>query len=111
MATTRSTSYSQRPIKSILVAAVLLYGHGLSLMAEPAKSLLPAFGNEGAEFTTKGENGHIVKGWLPVGWKDDTAWAPVSAFTPEMDFEAFLMFVVGETGAVDLAGVVMQEKP
>ena len=201
MTATRSTFFSLRPIASILMAAALLCGHGLSLMAEPAKSLLPAFGNEGAEFTTKAQEGNIVKGWLPTGWKDDTAWAEVSAtytkladspdkaagavrikvekvddgrlqlttfqgnqkykkgahylvtgwvrnpdgegvkvgvrekddpyqffheddlptgkewkrfefaFAPEMDFEAFLMFVVSETGTVDLAGVVLQEKP
>jgi hypothetical protein len=33
------------------------------------------------------------------------------SFTPAMDLEAFLMFVVREAGTVDLAGVVMEEKP
>ena len=32
------------------------------------------------------------------------------AFTPTMDFTAFMMFVVRETGTVDLAGVVVEEK-
>jgi hypothetical protein len=32
------------------------------------------------------------------------------AFTPSMDIEAFTMFVVGETGTIDLAGVVLEEK-
>ena len=33
------------------------------------------------------------------------------AFTPAMDFTAFLMFVVREVGTVDLAGVAVEEKP
>jgi len=33
------------------------------------------------------------------------------AFTPAMDFEAFLMFVVRDVGTVDLAGIVVTEKP
>ena len=171
-------------------------------MAEAPKSLLPAFGNEGAEFTIKAKDGHVVKGWLPTEWKDNSEWAPVSAtyakladspdtvagavrikiekveeggqlqlttyggiqkyrkgtryfatgwvrspgglavtvgarqmadpyefyheqelatgtewkrfefaFTPTMDISALLMFVVREVGTVDLAGVVVQEKP
>ena len=201
MSPIRFASISLRPLKSFFFAAVLLCGPGLALRAEPTPSLLPAFGPEGAEFTTKAQDAHIVKGWLPTGWKDDSAWAPVSAtytkladspdqaagavrikvakvdddylqftsfqgikkykkatrylvtgwvrspdglglkvavrekdepyeffheaelpagkewkrfefaFTPEMDIEAFLMFIVNQTGAVDLAGVVVQVKP
>ncbi len=33
------------------------------------------------------------------------------AFTPTKDFDAHTMFVVRETGTVDLAGVVVEEKP
>ena len=198
----KTLACASSPLHSIkgIFAAVLVCVLSAAGMAEPAKSLLPAFGNEGAEFTTKAQEGHIVKGWLPAGWKDDTAWAQVSAtytkladspdkaagavrikvekvddghlqlttfqgnqkykkgthylvtgwvrspdglgvkvavrekdepyefyhedelprgkewkrfefaFTPAMDFEAFLMFVVTETGTVDLAGVVVQEK-
>jgi hypothetical protein len=196
-----SASSVLRSIKSILAVAILLGGQGLSVMAEAPKSLLPAFGNEGAEFTTKAQNNHVVRGWLPNEWKDNSEWAPVSAtytkltdspdkgagavriktekveeggqlqlttyrgnqkyqkgtryvvtgwvrspdrtsvkvgarqiiepyefyheeelatgpewkrfefaFTPTMDFTAFLMFVVREAGTVDLAGVVLQEK-
>ena len=191
---------STSSIKSIF-AAVLLCVLSASGMAEPAKSLLPAFGNEGAEFTVKGQSDHVTKGWLPTDWKDNTEWAQVNAtytkltdspdkaagavrikvekvddgqlqlttfqgnqkyakgkhyvvtgwvrsaeksgvkvgvrqkgdpyefyheeelttgpewkkfefaFTPAMDFEAFLMFVVREVGTVDLAGVVVVEKP
>jgi hypothetical protein len=171
-------------------------------MADAPKSLLPAFGNEGAEFTTKAKDGHVTKGWLPTDWKDNSEWAPVSAtysklddspdktagavrikvekvdeggllqlttyqgiqkytkgkryavtgwvrspgglaikvgarqmaepyefyheqelatgnewkrfefaFTPTTDISAFIMFVVRETGTVDLAGIVVEEKP
>ena len=187
-------------IKSILAAA-LLCGLSVSVMAEPPKSLLPAFGTEGAEFTAKGQSDHVTKGWLPTDWKDNSEWAQVNAtytkltdspdkaagavrikvekvddgqlqlttfqgnqkyvkgkhyvvtgwvrsadktsvkvgirqkgepyefyheedlttgaewkkfefaFTPAMDLEAFLMFVVREVGTVDVAGVFVGEKP
>ena len=202
MKNSRSTSPRLRSIQSVLAAALFLCGQVQSSMAETPKSLLPAFGNEGAEFTTKAKDGHVTKGWLPTDWKDNSEWAPVSAtytkltdapdkavgavrikvekvdeggqlqfttyagnqkykkgtryavsgwvrsaertsvnvgtrqtkepyefyheqelatgpewkrfefaFTPTMDFEAFLMFVVREVGTVDLAGVVVEEKP
>ncbi|MEA3208898.1 MAG: hypothetical protein QOE70_1955 [Chthoniobacter sp.] len=75
----RSASFPLRSIKSILAAAILLCGQGLSVMAEAPKSLLPAFGNEGAEFTVKGQSGHVTKGWLPNEWKDNSEWAAVDA--------------------------------
>jgi hypothetical protein len=201
MKTPRSAPSPLRSIKSILATGVLLCGLGSSVMAEVPRSLLPAFGNEGAEFTTKAQGSHVVKGWLPADWKDNTEWASVSAtyskladspdkaagavrikiekvdegqlqlttysgnqkykkgarylvtgwvrspdrltvnvgarqtgepyefyheqelttgpewkrfefaFTPAMDFQAFIMFVVREAGTVDLAGVVVEEKP
>ncbi len=194
-----SSSSSLRLRKNIL-AAVLLCGVSAAAMAQAPKSLLPAFGNEGAEFTSKAQGSHVTKGWLPTDWKDNTEWAQVTAtyakladspdkaagavrikvekvedgqlqlttfqgnqkykkgvrylvtgwvrsadklgikvgvrqkaepyefyheeelttgtewkrfefeFIPAMDFEAFLMFVVRETGTVDLAGVVVAEK-
>ncbi len=184
-----------------LLAAALFAGLGLSAQADAPKSLLPAFGTEGAEFTVKGQNGHETKGWLPTEWKDNSEWAAVDAtytkltdspdkdagavrikitkmdegqlqlttyggiqkykkgshyvvtgwvrsadqitvkvgarqiaepyefyqendlptsaewkrfefvFTPEMDFSAFLMFVIHDVGTVDLAGVTLVEKP
>jgi hypothetical protein len=184
-----------------ILAAVLLGGLAMSVRAEAPKSLLPAFGNEGAEFTVKGQSGHETKGWLPTDWKDNSEWAAVDAtytkltdspdkdagavrikitkvdegqlqlttyggiqkykkgshyvvtgwvrspdqvtvkvgarqmtepyefyqendlptskewkqfefaFTPEMDFAAFLMFVIHDVGTVDLAGVTLVEKP
>jgi hypothetical protein len=204
------TTVSLRPslfpwpaIKSTLAAAALIASLGLAAVAADApKSLLPAFGNEGAEFTTKSANSNTVHGWLPAEWKDNSEWAPVSAtyskltdspdkavgavrikiekvdeggqlqlttyggnqkykkgiryvvtgwlrspdrlgvkvgtrqinepyefyneedlatgaewkrfefaFTPTMDYSAFLMFIVREPGTVDLAGVIVEEKP
>ncbi len=189
-------------LKTMMAAAATLTIFASSAVAEAPKSLLPAFGTEGAEFTTKAKDGHTVKGWLPTDWKDNTEWAPVSAtytkladspdkaagavqikvekvdeggqlqlttyqgiskykkgthylltgwvrsatrtsvtvgtrqmnepyefyheqdlstgpewkkfefaFTPAMDFSAFLMFVVREAGTVDLAGIALEEKP
>ena len=200
MKTLHSTSSPLHSIKRILAAA-LLCGLSVSVMAEPPKSLLPAFGTEGAEFTAKGQSDHVTKGWLPTDWKDNSEWAQVNAtytkltdspdkaagavrikvekvddgqlqlttfqgnqkyvkgkryvvtgwvrsadktnvkvgirqkgepyefyheedlttgaewkkfefaFTPAMDLEAFLMFVVREVGTVDVAGVFVGEKP
>jgi hypothetical protein len=190
---------SLHSFQSIFGAALLLGSVALTVAAP--KSLLPAFGNEGAEFTVKGQSGHATKGWLPTDWKDNSEWAAVDAtytkltdspepsagavrikvekveegqlqlttyggnqkykkgiryvvtgwvrspdrlsvnlgarqiedpyefyheqeltsgpewkkfefaFTPAMDFTAFVMFVVRETGTVDLAGVAVEEKP
>jgi len=195
-----SVSTSLRLMKNILTL-VLLCGLSAAVMAQGPKSLLPAFGNEGAEFTTKAQNSHVVKGWLPKDWSDNTDWAAVTAtytkltdspdkaagavrikvekvdegqlqltsysgkqkykkgtrylvtgwvrsperislnvgarqmsepyefyheqelttgtewkrfefaFTPATEFEAVLMFIVREVGTVDLAGVVVEEKP
>ena len=67
-------------LSTLLMAAALLCGHALSAVAADApRSLLPAFGTDGTDFTTKAANGHIVHGWLPVKWTDNTEWAPVSA--------------------------------
>lgn len=48
--------------------------------------------------------------------EDDLATGPdwkrfEFTFTPAMDFQAFLMFIVRDVGAVDLAGVSVAEKP
>lgn len=190
------------PMKSVLTAATLFCGLTLSAMADVPKSLLPAFGEEGKEFTVKAKDGNTVKGWLPTDWTDNSDWAPVTAtytkltdspdkaagavqikvekveeggqlqlttyqgnqkykkgtkyvvsgwvrsaaqtgihvglrqqaepyeyyhedelstganwkrfefaFTPSTDIQAFLMFVVRDTGSVDLAGVAVEEKP
>jgi hypothetical protein len=62
------------------VALVLSFLVAVSqLGAETPKSLLPAFGTDGAEFTTKAQSDHVLRGWLPADWKDNTEWASVSA--------------------------------
>ena len=187
--------------KSIFTAVILLCGGSALVLADAPKSLLPAFGTEGADFTAKGQSGPVTKGWLPTDWKDNSEWAQVDAtytkltdspdkaagavrikvekvddgqlqltsfqgnqkyakgkhyvvtgwvrsaektgvkvgarqkgdpyefyheeelttgpewkkfefaFTPAMDLEAFVMFIVREAGTVDLAGVAVAEKP
>lgn len=194
------TSSPLLTIKGIFAAAILLCGLSASVLADAPKSLLPAFGTEGADFTAKGQSGHVTKGWLPTDWQDNSEWAQVDAtytkltdspdkaagavrikvekvddgqlqlttfqgnqkyvkgkhyvvsgwvrspdttsvkvgirqkgepyefyheeelttgpewkkfefaFTPAMDFEAFLMFIVREVGTVDVAGVFVAEK-
>lgn len=182
-----------------LAVAAVLCSLALPVMAE---SLVPPFGTDGAEFTTKAANSNTVKGWLPAKWQDNTEWAPVTAtytkltdspdkavgavriktekveeggqlqlttyagnqnykqgvkyqvsgwvrspertgfkiglrqiqepyefyqeqekstdtewkrfefaFTPSMDFKAFLMFIIRDQGTVDLAGITVEEKP
>ena len=196
-----SSSSPRSSIRSFLAAVLLLCGLSAAVRADAPKSLLPVFGNEGTEFTTKARNSHVVKGWLPKDWTDNTEWAAVSAtyakladgpdkatvavrikvekvdegqlqlttyqgiqiykkgthylvtgwvrsadqtgikvgvrqkadpyefyhdqelatgtewkrfefaFTPAVDLDAFLMFVVASAGTVDLAGVTVEEKP
>lgn len=199
MKTLHTTSSLLPSIKRRLTAA-LLCGLPAWVMADAPKSLLPAFGTEGADFTVKGQSEHVTKGWLPTEWKDNSEWAQVNAtyskladspdkaagavrikvekvddgqlqlttfqgnqkyakgksyvvsgwvrspdktvvkvgarqkgepyefyheeeltagaewkkfefaFTPAMDLEAFVMFIVREAGTVDLAGVAVVEK-
>lgn len=202
MRTSRFIDSSVRSFQVILAAAMLLGVQTMPTLADVPKSLLPTFGDEGKEFTTKAKDGNVVKGWLPTDWTDNSEWAPVSAtytkltdspdkaagavrikvekveeggqlqlttyqgvqkykkgtkyvvsgwirsadhtsvkvgarqmnepyefyheedlaptsewkrfefaFTPVMDIEAFLMFIVHDPGTVDLAGVAVEEKP
>ena len=56
-------------------------------------SLLPAFGAEGRDFTTKAQGGKTIKGWLPTGWDDNSEWATLAvAYTKLADAPK------GETG-------------
>ena len=80
-----STSSPRSSIHFFLAAALVLCGLSASVSAEVPKSLLPAFGKEGAEFTTKAQSGNVVKGWLPTDWKDNTEWAAVSATYTKLD--------------------------
>jgi hypothetical protein len=197
----RPSFYLLQRIKGGFAALILFAALVVTASAQAPKSLLSVFGNEGAEFTSKAQNSHVVKGWLPTNWKDNTEWAQVTAtytkltdspdktagavrikvekvdegqlqltsyqgiqkykkgvryvatgwvrspeqtalkvgvrqkvepyefyheqdlsagaewkrfefsFTPTMEIDAFLMFIVSEVGTVDLAGVVIEEKP
>src|SRR5437868_5742975 len=73
------STHPLHPMKSILAVVTLFCGLTLSAMADVPKSLLPAFGNEGKEFTVKAKDGNTVKGWLPTDWNDNSDWAPVTA--------------------------------
>ena len=79
MKSTYITSSPLRSIQGILATAILLSTLGLSAIAQAPKSLLPPFGNEGAEFKTKAQGSHVTKGWLPNEWQDNSEWAPVTA--------------------------------
>jgi hypothetical protein len=48
-------------------------------------SLLPAFGTEGAEFSTQATQGNLIHGWLPTDWVDNSEWGPVSATYSRLD--------------------------
>jgi hypothetical protein len=201
MTSLRILSAARSSLVRTLVATSLLGILGLATHAEAPPSLLPPFGNDGAEFKIKAQNSNLVTGWLPTGWTDNTEWAAVSAtytklpdppvkdagavrikiekvdegqlqlttyagnqkyvkgtrymisgwlrsadsltvkvgtrqltepyefyheedlptgkewkrfefaFTPAMDFTAFVMFVVRDAGTVDLAGVAVEAKP
>ena len=69
--------------RSLFIAA--LFATSLAAKAEPQKSLLPAFGPEGTEVTVKAKGGHVVHGWLPKDWDDNTEWAPVTATYSKLD--------------------------
>jgi hypothetical protein len=47
--------------------------------ADELKSLMPAFGPDGKEFTATGKDDHKLKGWLPKDWVDNSDWAAVNA--------------------------------
>jgi hypothetical protein len=65
---------------------LLFFGHAASASAQAPKSVLPAFGNDGAEFTIKAKDGHSTHGWLPKDWVDNSEWAAVDAsYTKLMD--------------------------
>lgn len=72
------STVSLRSLQSKLAAVALLAATSLAVAQAP-KSLLPAFGTEGREFTVNSRDGNTVKGWLPNGWNDNTDWAPVTA--------------------------------
>jgi hypothetical protein len=44
-----------------------------------APGLLAPFGTEGAEFSHPAAQGHVIQGWLPTDWVDNSEWGPVTA--------------------------------
>ncbi len=44
-----------------------------------AENLLPAFGDEGEDFSHDASDSHKISGWLPKDWVDNSEWAAVSA--------------------------------
>ena len=77
---TKPMKFSLSPLfKCLSAAALLLLVLGMPAAAEAPKSLLPPFGNEGAEFKIKAKDGHSTHGWLPKEWTDNSEWAPVNA--------------------------------
>jgi hypothetical protein len=55
------------------------------LLTAAETDLLPAFGPEGHDFTTKAQSNHVVHGWLPTAWDDNTEWAPITATYSKLD--------------------------
>jgi hypothetical protein len=54
-------------------------------IAAPEASLVPIFGIEGNQFTTKGKDDNVLQGWLPKDWDDNSEWAPISATYTKLD--------------------------
>src|SRR4051794_28635059 len=66
-------------LRSSLLALLLAAGFGVSLRAEPGVSKLPAFSGPGYQFNRASKDDHVVKGWLPKDWVDNSKWAAVNA--------------------------------
>ena len=75
---------SLRSISQILSVALVLGGLAFSALAEPPKSLLPAFGPAGRQIEPKAKSGYDIRGWLPKDWVDNSSWAPVSIIYSEL---------------------------
>jgi hypothetical protein len=66
-------------LRNLLLSALVAGGLGVTLHAEPAASRLPVFGTAGYQFNRASKDDHIVKGWLPKSWVDNSKWAAVNA--------------------------------
>jgi hypothetical protein len=69
----------QAPYLVWIIGLLLTCGMVGSASGQAPKSLLPTFETEGAEFTVKAQSNHVVRGWLPKDWNDNSEWAQVSA--------------------------------
>ena len=74
------TALARSTFMAILFAVLLP-----PLNAAPEKSLLPVFGAEGDEFTTPAQKNHVIHGWLPKDWNDNSEWAPITATYSKLD--------------------------
>jgi len=82
-----SDSSPRRLIKDLIAISALLCALALPAIAQDLRSMLPAFGNDGADFTVKAKDGHATHGWLPKDWVDNSEWAAVNAtYTKLTDF-------------------------
>lgn len=70
----------------LLLASFLAGGFGGILYAEPpTASRLPAFSGAGYQFNRPSKDDHIVKGWLPKDWVDNSKWAAVNAIYTKLE--------------------------
>ncbi|HEV7405945.1 MAG TPA: hypothetical protein VGO11_23570 [Chthoniobacteraceae bacterium] len=73
-------------LRNLLLAALLAGGLGGAVQAEPpAGGRLPAFGTAGYQFNRASKDEHVVKGWLPKDWVDNSKWAAVNATYTKLD--------------------------
>jgi hypothetical protein len=67
-------------LRNLLFAALLATGLGEGLRAEPpVAGRLSVFGTAGYQFNRASKDDHVVKGWLPKDWVDNSKWAAVNA--------------------------------
>lgn len=66
-------------MKKVIAALGLVAVASISIAAEEAASMLPAFGSEGTEIAVNAKDNNKIKGWLPKDWVDNSEWAAVSA--------------------------------
>ena len=76
--------FSLGSIPTVFVGIFALGVLTLSALADPPKSLLPEFGTKGRQIDPKGKAGYDIRGWLPMGWMDNSSWAPVSVMYSEL---------------------------
>ncbi|GDY20093.1 hypothetical protein LBMAG56_14380 [Verrucomicrobiota bacterium] len=65
-------------IPSLLTGIVGLLAAAMTVAAAETKSLVPAFGTAGKEYTIKAKDDHKISGWLPDLWVDNSEWAAVT---------------------------------
>jgi hypothetical protein len=75
-----SSTNHRSGLHALLLAALLAGGLGGGLRAEPAaETRLPVFSTVGYQFNKASKDDHLVKGWLPKNWVDNSKWAAVNA--------------------------------